>query len=227
MKSRTLTRVTAVTLFAALAMPLRLAAQDKQDNHKHHHYQLIDMGTFGGPQSLVSEGTQVVNNRGLAIGDSDTSIPDPNYPNSCLFCSNPFIQHAFQWKSGVQTDLGALPGVNSSFATWISGNGLVAGYSENSLIDPLLSVPELHAVLWKKGQIIDLGTLEGGLRERGVRRQQPRPSSRSELESCARSVWPVRNTKPDVSMAKRSDGGFGHLGRFRRRALEFRRGRGD
>jgi probable HAF family extracellular repeat protein len=30
------------------------------------------------------------------------------------------------------------------------------------LIDPLLGVPEITAVLWKNGQIIDLGTLEGG-----------------------------------------------------------------
>jgi hypothetical protein len=40
-------------LFAALASPERLAAQDKQDhNRRHHHYKLIDMGTFGGPMSF-------------------------------------------------------------------------------------------------------------------------------------------------------------------------------
>jgi hypothetical protein len=44
-------------------------------------------------------------------------------------------------------DLGALPGVNSSFANWISPKGLVAGFSENSAIDPLLGVPEVDAVL--------------------------------------------------------------------------------
>jgi hypothetical protein len=54
MKSRTLTCITVVTLFAALAVPVGLAAQDNQDhnnNSKHHHYKLIDMGTFGGPAS--------------------------------------------------------------------------------------------------------------------------------------------------------------------------------
>ena len=40
-----------MTLSAAMAMPLRLAAEDKLDNHKHHHYKLIGMGTFGGPSS--------------------------------------------------------------------------------------------------------------------------------------------------------------------------------
>ena len=45
MKSKTLTCITAMTLFAALAIPVRLAAQAKQDHKsKHHHYQLIDLG---------------------------------------------------------------------------------------------------------------------------------------------------------------------------------------
>ena len=131
-------------LFAALALPLRLAAQDKQDHsndNKHHHYTPIDMGTFGGPNSGVEEGTQVVNNRVVAVGDADTSTPDPNYPTCPIFPCDPFIEHAFKWTQGVKTDLGPLPGVNSSISTWISGNGLVAGISENGLIDPLLGIP--------------------------------------------------------------------------------------
>lgn len=154
-------KLIALVLFAALALaiPSQLFAQATT---KHHHYKLIDPGTFGGPQSFVQEVALVENNAGAAVGNADTSIPDPNYPNSCLFCSDPFIQHAFQWSGGVPIDLGALPGVNSSFSNWISGNGLVAGYSENGLIDPLLGVPELHGVLWQNGHILDLGTLEGG-----------------------------------------------------------------
>ena len=61
MKSRFRMLLSAITffaglalLFAALALPLRLAAQDKQKNpnRRHHHYTLIDMGTFGGPDEL-------------------------------------------------------------------------------------------------------------------------------------------------------------------------------
>jgi hypothetical protein len=65
-------------------------------------------------------------------------------------------------KCGLMTDLGALPGVNYSFASWISPGGLVAGFSQNGEIDPLLGAPEINAVLWKDGEIVNLGTIEGG-----------------------------------------------------------------
>jgi probable HAF family extracellular repeat protein len=57
--------------------------------------------------------------------------------------------------------LGALPGVNSSYAGAINANGLIAGLSQNGVIDPLLGVPETQAVLWKHGSIIKLGSLGG------------------------------------------------------------------
>jgi hypothetical protein len=44
MKSKTLTCLTAIPLFAALALPAQLAAQ-------HSGYKLIDIGTLGGPAS--------------------------------------------------------------------------------------------------------------------------------------------------------------------------------
>jgi hypothetical protein len=76
MKSSTLTCITAITLLAALATSARLTAQEIQDNtpKHHHHYQLIDMGTFGGPGSFVNDAIGLVNNfvglngRGIAWG---------------------------------------------------------------------------------------------------------------------------------------------------------------
>jgi probable HAF family extracellular repeat protein len=165
MKFRFLIFLTTITLFTALAMPVRLAAQDKQsrtNDNKHHHYQLIDMGTFGGPQSGTQDELKVLNSRGMVAGGADTSTPDPNYPNSCIFCG-PFIAHGFRFQNGKLTDLGALPGLNTSGANWMGESGSTAGFSEISdAIDPLLGIPEMHAVLWKNSQIIDLGTLEGG-----------------------------------------------------------------
>src|SRR5215467_272604 len=111
MKSRKQNFFAAITLLAALAIPVSVAADD-QGHHKHHHYQLIDIGTFGGPTSATQDELQVLNRRGMVAGGADTSIP--NHPNACVFCGSPFISHAFQWQNGVLKDLGALPGPNSS-----------------------------------------------------------------------------------------------------------------
>jgi hypothetical protein len=49
MTSRTLILFSGITLFAALAIPVQLVAQ-------HTRYKLIDIGTFGGPQSFINHG---------------------------------------------------------------------------------------------------------------------------------------------------------------------------
>lgn len=162
MKSRTLTCLTAMTLFAASAIPVRLAAQERQDNRQQPRYKLIDLGTFGGPTSYSSasgSGNQVLNNAGVLTGFADTATPDPYAPN----CFNPdcFVSHTFRWQDGVLTDLGALPGTNGSAASGINARGWIAGTSENGVIDPLIGIPEDRAVLWQYGQIINLGTLGG------------------------------------------------------------------
>jgi len=155
------------SVVAALAMPVPPAAQEQQQQKKQHtRYKLIDLGTFDGPQSYVGGGgngtSLVLNNQGTLTGSADTSAPDPYSP----FCFNDdcFVSHSFQWRNGVMSDLGVLPGGASSASTWISSSGLIAGLSENGEIDPLISgLPEVRAVIWKQGKITDLGTLpEGG-----------------------------------------------------------------
>ncbi len=163
MKSERLMWIAGLAVFAGMTCTVQLAAQDKQShkNARHHHYQLIDIGTFGGPQSFTQEELKFLNSQGTVAGTADTPTLDPNYPNSCVFCG-PYIDHAFLWKNGSLTDLGALPGLNTSGAFGISNSGLSAGFSENGEIDPLLGLPEVRAVRWKEGEILDLGTLEGG-----------------------------------------------------------------
>lgn len=55
MMYRALTCIFTMTLFGALAIPVRLAAQEqeekKEQKAKHHHYKLVDIGTFGGPRA--------------------------------------------------------------------------------------------------------------------------------------------------------------------------------
>jgi uncharacterized membrane protein len=104
-------------LFAALAMPVCMAAQDnlKPDSTAAHaRYTMKDLGTLGGPSSFFFDQpiSRFVNNHGTVAGASDTKALDPNAPN----CASPdcHILHAFQWRAGILTDLGTLPGGHNS-----------------------------------------------------------------------------------------------------------------
>jgi probable HAF family extracellular repeat protein len=172
MKSERLMWITAMTVCAMLTNAVPLAGQDKQAHkrhrHEHHHYQLIDLGTLGGAQSTLAGG-RVLNDRGTVVGCADTSTPDPNYPNfnpllidsGFPFGADPFIFHTFEFKDGRVTDMGALPGANSSCESFLTDGGLIVGGSENGLIDPLTGWPAMEAVVWQNGQVTNLGTLGG------------------------------------------------------------------
>jgi probable HAF family extracellular repeat protein len=165
MKSRTRMWMTVLSLFAALAMPIGLVAQNdtaQAEKPTHHHYKFIDLGTFGGPASYFSNGFDgILNDHGTSVGWADTATPDP-YPAFC-FSPDCFVSHAFRSRKGSLSDLGALPGGASSQAYWISVNGLIAGNSQNGQLDPLIpGYPQNRAVLWTGGKITDLGTLNGG-----------------------------------------------------------------
>ena len=165
MKPAKLALIIALALMAAPAIPLHLAAQGIQDHQQtHHHYKLIDLGTFGGQQSYVyapNNYAAVLNNRGSITGWAETTISDP-FPTFC-FTDDCLVAHAFQSQGGHLTDLGALREGFSSASGWISANGLIAGWSENGDTDPtFFGVPVVHGVLWKNGAIKDLATLNGG-----------------------------------------------------------------
>ena len=229
MKKNLAIYITALALFATLAIPVQLAAQGKQANHhKHHHYQLVDIGTFGGPQSYTFasfsiQNNSILNNRGTLAGLADTSTPDP-FPNFCF--NDCYVSHAFQWQDDGMTDLGALPGGSSSASVFVSASGLVAGLSQNGKVDPLFpGFPEARAVLWNHGKIRNLGTLEGGYE-----------SAAAAVNSQGQVVGGSLNTVPDanamilfghlptnpvssasVSMATRWDAGSGNSPRRHRR----------
>ena len=121
----------------------------------HLSYRLIDLGTFGGPNSSETVEFPYINNAGLVVGFADTDMPDPFNPGS-------FIPHAFRWKDGVLSDLGTLPGGHGSFAIWSNDRGQVVGLSDNGQIDPELGGPQGRGVLWESdGRIVNLGTLGG------------------------------------------------------------------
>ena len=158
----------AIAFLIAVAIPV-LIAQDKslssQQQIHHTRYRLVDLGTFGGPQSYVNipdlSYARVLNNRGVVAGWADTSTPDP-FPDFC-WVEDCFVTHAFRSQNGTKQDLGVLPGGASSDAVWITDNGLIAGDSQNGETDPLIpGFPQIRAVLWKHGEMIDLGRLDGG-----------------------------------------------------------------
>jgi probable HAF family extracellular repeat protein len=154
MKSRRCKQfVIAMIFLAAMALPPQLAAQSNA------RYKLIDLGTLGGPNSFGTPsgpGVPMLNNAATVAGWADTTSPDPTCFGGDGLC---LLTHAFRWKDGVLTDLGALPGANSSAANAINAGGWVLGASENGLTDPVSGFPELHAVLWKGDHLTDLGTV--------------------------------------------------------------------
>jgi len=117
MKSRILTLLTAMTLFAGLAAPVRLAAQGQCKEPA--RYTVTDLGTLGGTFSLAGG----ISNSGWVEGYS--TLPGDA------------AEHAVLWRKGVITDLGTLGGPNSD-AAWRPGNtGNAAGGAEISTADPL------------------------------------------------------------------------------------------
>jgi uncharacterized membrane protein len=153
-KSKPSVWITLIGLLAVLAMPLGLVAQTAP---KHHIYKVIDVGTFGGPNSVFSSDIHGLNAHGVLIGGAET--PDPRC--FTVFFPDCSVVHAFRSHNGVTTDLGVLSGGSNSFPFGINTWGWVVGASENGVIDPVIGIPEFFAVLWRDGQIKNLGTLGG------------------------------------------------------------------
>jgi probable HAF family extracellular repeat protein len=113
--------MTAMTLFAALAIPVRLVAQEQQKDKNDRHYNVLDLGTLGGTFSWATG----INNKGLVDGFSNLQ--------------GDMDQHAFLWRDGVMTDLGTLGGPNSGAGFWgrrPNERGQIAGAAQTSAADP-------------------------------------------------------------------------------------------
>src|SRR5260370_10040812 len=100
--------------FAALAMPYISPAQVAEAQNQaaqHHHYKLIQMGTFGGPTSSLDKPggppnlpyNRVINSAGAVLGSGDTPIPDP------FQLDGPQVNYNFVRQHGVHTNLEESP----------------------------------------------------------------------------------------------------------------------
>ena len=113
MKSRILTYMIAMTLSAATAMPVRLAAQSK--------YHVVELGELGGTAGSANG----INNRGWVTG-SDNLAGDAT-------------SVATLWLHGSTIPLGTLGGGPNSTVAWPvkNNNGVIVGISELPDADPL------------------------------------------------------------------------------------------
>lgn len=200
-----------LSLCAALIAPSHILAQSQPAAQpvkpQHHHYKLEVIPSLGGlltnffhPQNNVA----VLNARGAASGGSaDTLMPD-RFPYMA-WGDLGTTTHAYVWENGELTDLGAVDNTLSSYSTWISSNGIVAGASEKAAFDPLVpgivnpsvpDFPETTAVVWHNGRITDLGFLPGG----GYESQAVSVNNRGEVVGAATNLIPDANSFALVSV---------------------------
>jgi probable HAF family extracellular repeat protein len=115
------TYITAMILVGALAVPIRSAGQGQSERGQQPKYAIVRLGALGGTTSAAN----AINNRGWVMGAA-------NLPGNTT-------EHATLWIFGKTIDLGTLGGPNSAVA-WTgvkNNNGLIAGISDTSIVDPL------------------------------------------------------------------------------------------
>jgi len=113
---------------------------------------------LGGPNSIAFGD----NERFQAVGEAETSTPDPNGEDFCGFGTH-LTCLPFLWQDGKMVPLPTLGG-NNGEATAINNRGKVAGFAENSTPDPGCPAPQVlqfRPVVWENGVIHKLPTLGG------------------------------------------------------------------
>jgi len=114
---------------------------------------LTDLGVLPG-----GFGSQAfwINDSGTAVGMSQIGVLDPLIPN--------FLElRAVVWQNGKTEAIGTFGG-NDSVAQAVNNRGQVVGFALNPIPDSMSMLPwstEMHAFLWDKGALQDLGTLGG------------------------------------------------------------------
>lgn len=108
---------------------------------------MVDLGSLGGTNGLPAD----LNNAGQVVG--------------AMNLAGDQTHHAFLWRRGTLTDLGTLGGASSD-AEWENQAGDAVGRADTPSAGPACVVggplasnhcPH-HAVLWRDGRMIDLGT---------------------------------------------------------------------
>ena len=147
MKPQTFALITAITVVAALALLIPLAAQGQGEQPR---YSVTDLGTLGGTSSVAYS----VNARGWVAGTASLT--------------GDTARHAVLWRKETMTDLGTLGGPNSTAFFPLNDKGEVSAFSDTPNPDPygedfcgfgtnLVCLP----FVWQNGQKTQLPTLGG------------------------------------------------------------------
>jgi probable HAF family extracellular repeat protein len=121
----------------------------------------IDLGTLGGKNSWTNYGG--INDRGEAVGMSETSVLDPDGEDFCAFGTK-LTCRGFYWRDGHIMALPTLGGNNAQAAA-INNRGQIVGISETAVQDSGCPAGKknISPVMWERGEAHALPTLAGDL----------------------------------------------------------------
>jgi len=115
----------------------------------------IDLGTLGKPgaNSWINWGG--INDRGEAVGQSETAAPDPNGEDICGFGTH-LTCVPFLWREGHMSALPTLGG-NNGQASAINNRGEVVGFAEDGALDSTCPAGTTNnrialSALWENGK---------------------------------------------------------------------------
>ena len=110
----------------------------------------IDLGTLGKPDANSWINWGGINDRGEAVGMSETADLDPNGEDICGFGTH-LTCVPFLWRTGHMSPLPTVGG-NNGQASAINNRGQVVGFSETANADPTCPPAPIEVpVLWEKG----------------------------------------------------------------------------
>jgi probable HAF family extracellular repeat protein len=122
----------------------------------------IDLGTLGKSDGNSWINWGGINERGEAVGMSETAVPDPDGEDICGFGTQ-LTCVPFFWQNGRMSALPTVGG-NNGQASAINYRGEVAGYAETTVTDSGCPPYKItSAVLWEKGKALALPTVGGDL----------------------------------------------------------------
>src|SRR5258708_4492047 len=114
----------------------------------------LDLGTLGGPNSWDNPFGGEINDRGEAVGYSETSVPDPDGEDGCGFGTN-LTCRPFLWRNGQMSALPMLGG-NNGQASAMHNRGQITGFAQTTASDsscpPTYPSKTDYPAIWEDGK---------------------------------------------------------------------------